>query len=209
MKKIMILLAAVMLVLVTSTAWAVPTINIYDLGEGDLKVYSDDPDIWWEFNFFFPIIKTAPNFASVLDILVAPNFQTPGLYGVRMLEPANEGGGVSDFAILWISEPFFDQPYILTFVSEGAIGFAPTLAAYESLVDSGYIFEPKAPFVEEDNILQNLFDFPGLVVNAASFVFPAPVLTSAPVLTAAPVPGSVLLCGTGILGLAGFRKKLQ
>jgi hypothetical protein len=119
-----------------------------------------------------------------------------------MLEPAAEGGGVSDFAVLFAHHTrgttTQTQEFDLWFLSDGAFnfdiqiignvsGFDAALAAYTELVEHGVIKELVSPF-PENGCLQNLFCFDGLKVNAAS--------------DAVPLPPSAILFGTGLLGLA-------
>lgn len=202
-KKVLVLLAAAMLVLAASAAWAA-TINIIEPLDETL------PPTVERIGFTLPsVVVTFPEFANVTGALTGAtsgNSITADIYGIKMLEPAFEGGGVSDFAILAISPriPIVNtQAFNLTFLSDGfggtipdfipIIGGLPTfdvaLAAFNAAVTAGLITE--FPSIVEDGTLQNLFTFTatasGLIVNAQSDVIP--------------LPPSVILFGTGLLGL--------
>jgi hypothetical protein len=203
MKKVLLLLAATMLLL-SSMAWAVPTINIDDtLEAAPIVTTGGFPSIPFISN---PIVATAPEFANVTGVLTA-NFLTAGLYGAVMLEnpldpdfAASSYKGISDFALLLVSPrvPIVNTQAInLTFLSDGAInvnlpiigsfsGFAAAVDAYLLGVSTGTISE-LTRFIE-NGTMQNLFTFDGLVVNAQSDAV-------------VPVPASVLLFGSGLLGL--------
>jgi hypothetical protein len=203
MKKVMLLLAAAMLVLGATAAWAMPTINIVEPIDETL------PPTVESSGFTIPrVVFTAPEFANITGALTgatATNFITSAVYGIKMLEPAFEGGGVSDFAILGISPriPVVNtQAFNLTFLSDGFGGTIPpvipiigglttfdaALAAFDVAAAHGLLIE--FPSILENGTLQNLFTFTaasGLIVNAQSDVVP--------------LPASVLLFGTGLLGL--------
>jgi hypothetical protein len=201
MKKVLLLLAATMLVL-SSTAWAA-TINIIEPLDETLPPTVETSGI------SVTEITTLPEFAYITGALTgatATNFITSDFYGIKMLEPAFEGGGVSDFAVLAIFSrvAFFNtQPFNLTFLSDGALNFnlfplgdfdtfAEALAAFDTQVAAGVITEFAS--IMEDGTLQNLFTFTqtasGLIVNAQSNVIP--------------LPASVYLLGTGLLGLVPY-----
>ncbi len=182
MKKVLVLLAGAMLVLVASTAWAVPTIEIFDLtgaslsagGTGfriDLVIGRKNPVITYIDDE--SVEMTGSIYSGFIDVNV------PTIFSIEMLEPASEGGGVSDYAILRV-EPLIriaDPPtqfFDLTFYSKGATGFDAALTG---------------PSIVEDGTMQNLWTFDGLVISAASDVVPVPL------------PASVLLFSTGLLGL--------
>jgi hypothetical protein len=185
-RTVLLIVTAAMLLLAGSAAWAA-TINICDLGEGAPVVttsgFTSIPLIG------NPIIVTADEFANITGTLFG-NFINAGAYGIKMLEPAWEGGGVSDIATLIVSPviPFINtQPFNLTFMSDGALGFDLALAAFN-------LAFPDAPCLVENGCLQTLFDLDGLVVKAQSDVV-------------VPLPGSLLLLGTGLLGLGIYCRK--
>ncbi|MFA4903672.1 MAG: PEP-CTERM sorting domain-containing protein [Desulfobaccales bacterium] len=175
-----------LLVLATSSAWAVPTINIDESLEGALPKVT--------FSGFTtqgnPSVSTT-NESVFIDGNLVANFINNGKfaeYGIKMLEPAFEGGGVSDFAILTVYDVNVTVPqrFTLSFFSDGATGFERELAAFD------FKF-PTAKEITETGGLQNLFDFPGLVVNAKSDVIP--------------LPSTVLLLGSGLVGLAAYARR--
>lgn len=186
-KAFLVWITAAILVLAGSAAWAVPTINIYDLGEGDPVVTDTGfPSIPLISN---PVVVLDEEFATVAGLLTS-NFIAAGSYAVKMLEPASEGGGVSDFATLTVL-PRIDslaQGFLLTFWSDGADGFNIALAAFNCLF-------PDATAIDENGTLQNLFTFGGLTVNAQSDVVP--------------LPGSLLLLGGGLVGLALLGRRYK
>jgi hypothetical protein len=186
-RTVLVIVTAAMLLLAGSAAWAA-TINICDLGEGAPVVtttgFTSLPLI------DNPIIVTANEFANITGTLFG-NFINAGAYGIKMLEPAWEGGGVSDIATLIVSPviPFINtQPFNLTFMSDGACGFDLALAAFN-------LAFPSAPCLVETGTLQTLFTCGGLVVNAQSDV------------AVVPLPGSLLLLGTALLGLGFYNRK--
>jgi hypothetical protein len=188
-RTFLVWVTAAMLVLAGSAAWAVPTINLCDLGEGDPGVTASG----FSYPSLNPIILTVDEFASVTGSLFSNFFTVSGLsdsYGIKMLEPAWEGGGVSDFAILTVFSkvPFLGQVFELTFWSDGAFGFDAALAVFN-------LAFPTAPWIVENGTLQNLFNFGGLVVNAQSDVSPVPL------------PAALLLLGTGLVGLGAYAWK--
>lgn len=199
-KKVLAILAAAVLVLAASAAWATPTINIIEPPDETLAPTVDATGF-----AIPPFTVTVPELANVTGALLGLTTITPAIYGIKMLEPAFEGGGVSDFAILAISPkaPIVNtQAFNLTFMSDGFGGTIPAgipiigglsgfdlaLDAYCAAVSSGAILE--SPSIWEDGTLQNLFTFTaggGLIVNAQSDVVP--------------IPASAILFGTGLLGL--------
>jgi hypothetical protein len=197
-RTFLVLVTATLLILAGSVAWAsivdVPTINLFDLGEGDPVVtntgFTSIPIIG------NPVVVRADEFANVTGALFSNFITVSGLsdsYGIKMREPAYEGGGVSDFATLTVFAiiPFINtQAFNLTFMSDGAAGFDLALAAFNQAF-------PNAASIEENGTLQNLFCFSGLVVNAQSDVAPVPI------------PASALLLGSGMLGLGlvGWRRR--
>ncbi|MFA5110653.1 MAG: PEP-CTERM sorting domain-containing protein [Desulfobaccales bacterium] len=191
-KAVLMWMTAVLLVLGASAAGAIPVIYIDDLGEGAPVVTSSGfPSIPLISN---PIVATLDEFANITGVLTS-NFIAAGAYGFEMLDPASEGGGVSDFFTLLVSPVIripFDgstQAINLTFFSDGAAGYDLALQAFE-------LAFPNAPSLVENGTLQNIFSFDGLQVYAASEVV-------------IPVPGSVLLFGSGLLGLLIWRTKRQ
>ena len=145
-----------------------------------------------------PLVFTLKEFASVSGTLFDDfiNHGKKAIYGVEMLEPAAEGGGVSDFAILMVNSETrigcghdYKQSFELAFWSDQAAGFDLALNIFEKIF-------PDPRTIVEDSTLQTLFCFNGLRVKAASDT----VVT--------PLPTSLLLLGTGILSMAGigFRK---
>ncbi len=202
-KKVLALLAVGMLVLSVSAAWAIPTINIIEPLDETLPPTVDTLDFASSL-----IVGVLPEFANVTGVIggaTSSNFIAAGTYGIQMLEPAFEGGGVSDFAVIVISPrvPIANsQGFNLTFLSDGFAGTIPSLIpiigglstfdaallAFNAAVSAGLILE--SPAIVEDGTLQNLFTFTnasGLIVNAQSDVIP--------------LPASLLLFGTGLLGI--------
>ncbi|MCK9376914.1 MAG: hypothetical protein M0P73_12265 [Syntrophobacterales bacterium] len=186
MKKVVLVwMTTAILILAASAAGAVPVIYIDDLGEGAPVVTSSGfPSIPLVSN---PIVATLDEFANITGVLTS-NFIAAGAYGFKMLE--SEGGPVSDFLTLVVSPviriPFLgrSQAINLTFLSDGAAGYDLALQAFE-------LAFADAPWAVENGTLQNIFSFDGLQVYAASEVV-------------IPVPGSALLFGSGLLGLALF-----
>jgi hypothetical protein len=87
-RTVLLIVTAAMLLLAGSAAWAA-TINICDLGEGAPVVttsgFTSIPLIG------NPVIVTADEFANITGTLFG-NFINAGAYGIKMLEPAFEGG---------------------------------------------------------------------------------------------------------------------
>jgi hypothetical protein len=190
--KVLAVMAAAIFLLAASAAWATPTINIYDTGEGAPNVEL----VNW--NGDTPSTNTAVEYVHLKSIF----FGIPlGTYGIKMLEPPGEPSAnpVSDFAVLvsyqtqvftttfnWID---------LAFVSDGAtnfdVRFGDDLIRFATFAAAVEEFDeqiPGAPTIMEDGSLQTLFNFsPMLQVNAQSDVVP--------------IPGSAILLGTGLLGL--------
>lgn len=188
-KKVLGIAAAAMLVLGTSGAWAVPTINIYDTFESAPIVTTSGftTPLGWPWGGDNPRVTTALEYARVIGILTS-GFISVGFYGIKILEPAFEGGGLSAFAVLAVEEPIdvLDwQQITLTFLSEGAVDFAAALDIFDLGVSMGVTTE--LPSIVENGSLQNLFYSMGLEVNAQFDVIP--------------IPASVVLFGTGLLGL--------
>ena len=180
-KAFLVWVTAAMLVLAGSTAWAVPiltpSIQIADLLDGSA-----------------PGVTTAyfTGSNSVDKPLLANEFVNISGFvsglgtfseGMVMLESA--GGPVSDFAVLSSLCGNFN----LTFMSDGAPGFRLALGLFNLVY--------RDPFsVVESGDYQTLFpDVAGkLLITAASDV------------AAVPLPPSLLLLGSGLLGLAGWRR---
>ena len=187
-QKFLVCVTAALLILAGSAAWAqpiAPTINLYDLGEGAPLVTVSG----FSYPNLNPVVVTADELANATGSLFS-NYLTAGTYGIKMLEPAREGGGVSDFATLAVAPalPIVGQVFNLTFMSDGAAGFDLALIAFN-------LAFPNAACLVEDGTLQNLFSFSGLVVNAQSDVAPVPL------------PAALLLFGTGLVGLGAYARK--
>ena len=166
---------AAMLVLAGSTAWAVPTIQINDLQENTPSVVFDN------FSGFNSATVTASSneFVNITGFVLGLGTFSEGAV---MLEPGSNA--VSDFATL----TSVLGGYNLTFLSDGAPGFDLALAAFNLLYSDPYT-------VVENGAFQTLFPnvAGNLLVQAESDV------------SGVPVPPSLLLLGSGLLGLAGWR----
>lgn len=188
-KKVLALLAATVLVLAASTAWAVPTIDIDYLVEGIDPVVTPSG---FSFPLINPVVATLDGFASITGSLFS-NFINDGdaaAYGIKMYQlPCTPC--VTDFATLLVSPKFLGvQTFELIFWAEEAIGFNAALIAFN-------LAFPDAASLIEDGTFQSLFSFSGLQVNAATQM-------------CIPIPGSVLLFGSGLLGLVPvwrFRRR--
>lgn len=180
-KAFLVWVTAAMLVLAGSTAWAVPilppSIQIADLLDGSA------PGVATAY-FTGSNSVDQPIFANEL-VNISGFVSGLGTFteGVVMLEFA--GGPVSDFAVLSSLCGNFN----LTFMSDGAPGYLLALRLFNLVY--------RDPFsVVETGDYQTLFPDVAckLLVQAKSDV------------STVPLPPSLLLLGSGLLGLAGLRR---
>jgi hypothetical protein len=193
MKRTILVLATVALLAFAGSAWA-QGVNFVSFKEGAAE--SDFITIDWvlpqsifvgdsQFPSPNPRAKISQEeFAEVVFYLqgTLPLQNVGDTYTTLMVEP--DGLTPSDSAVLKLIEKPANNLAIfdLVFHSDGSPGFEPV--------------EP-ARIVTEDGTLQEIINLPGFAVLAQSDV------------DVAPIPGSLLMLGTGILGIVGggLRRK--
>jgi hypothetical protein len=186
MKKFLVLMAAAMLVLSATAAWAtpvpaVPTINIYDC-TGVTATTSGFPVITGT-PYSTPLITSGTE-SIFVSVDFQPNTLVAGDYYVRMVDP----DGITPSDLLWVSAFHVGNPAIrdhinLSFWSDGSPGF---LDLYAGL--------PAGPVVVEDGSMQLLLDLGVVQISALSC-------------EAVPLPGALLLLGGGLVRLAGYARR--
>jgi hypothetical protein len=193
MKKITILLAVLALALMAAPALASTYyLTIYDppAGSPDGTIQVDTQN--WFTTSTYPDNESVINgWLRQISFIVVKNQQA----AVILDEPAEFGGGASDFLNVW-STNLTDYIYF-TFESDGAANFAADLAA----------LPPGTPHVTETGALQDLSSYFTSITANGTVV----IQVESDINDVVPLPPSALLLGSGLLGLGllGFRRRRQ